>query len=188
MVLSASSSGFETFFSIVSGSAPGRIVVTVTIGNSTSGIWSTPMRGYEKRPNTTTASSSMLVKMGRRMNVRIGLTGGLARCGDGSLQDADAGAVLQAAPALRHDERLGADAGQDAERARAELLHLHRLAAQPVGLDRPDVRTVLAELDRGRRQEEPLRRRSAGERQLDDRPRAELAVRAADRIGANVHR
>ena len=45
MVLSASSSGLETFFSTVSGSAPGSTVVTVTMGNSTSGIWSTPMRG-----------------------------------------------------------------------------------------------------------------------------------------------
>ena len=44
-VLSASSSGFVTLDSMVSGSAPGRMVVTVTMGNSTSGNWSTPMRG-----------------------------------------------------------------------------------------------------------------------------------------------
>ena len=44
-VLNASSNGFVTVRSIASGSAPGRTVVTVTNGNSTSGYWSTPMRG-----------------------------------------------------------------------------------------------------------------------------------------------
>ena len=44
-VLSASSRGLVTLVSMVSGSAPGRMVVTVTMGNSTSGNWSTPMRG-----------------------------------------------------------------------------------------------------------------------------------------------
>ena len=44
-VLSASSSGSVTVRSMVSGSAPGRMVVTVTMGKSTSGNWSTPMRG-----------------------------------------------------------------------------------------------------------------------------------------------
>jgi hypothetical protein len=37
--------GSETFRSTVSGSAPRRMVVTVSVGNSTGGNWSTPMRG-----------------------------------------------------------------------------------------------------------------------------------------------
>ncbi len=44
-VLSASSSGLVTLRSIDSGSAPGSTVTTVTMGNSTSGIWSTPIFG-----------------------------------------------------------------------------------------------------------------------------------------------
>ena len=44
-VLRASSSGLVTLRSMDSGSAPGRTVVTVTMGNSTSGIWSTPIFG-----------------------------------------------------------------------------------------------------------------------------------------------
>src|SRR5574341_2018490 len=166
-VLSASSRGFETFCSTVSGSAPRRIVVTVMVGNSTSGNWSTPIRGHETAPKTTTASSSMLVKSGRLMKVRIGLTG--TSRWRALLGDADGGSVGEAGGPLDDDQLVGADPGADPDLAGVEPLDLDPAAAELVPLDREDERVRALAVDRVGRQEEPHHGALGAERQLGDR-------------------
>ena len=66
-VLMISSSGLVTLVSISSGEAPRRVVVTVTIGSSTLGNWSTPMLLKENQPSTTRNSVSIVANTGRLM-------------------------------------------------------------------------------------------------------------------------
>src|SRR5882724_5806222 len=62
-----SSSGLVTLVSISSGDAPRKVVVTVTMGNSTFGNWSMPMSRKENQPSTTRKRLSMSAKTGRLM-------------------------------------------------------------------------------------------------------------------------
>src|SRR6185369_17463435 len=62
-----SSSGLVTLVSISSGDAPRKVVVTVTIGNSTFGNWSMPISRNENQPSTTRNRFSMSANTGRLM-------------------------------------------------------------------------------------------------------------------------
>src|SRR5690606_26625824 len=66
-VLTASSMTWETSVSTSSGEAPGRVVRTLTVGRSTEGRRSTPRRGYEAAPTTTSARISIAARPGRWM-------------------------------------------------------------------------------------------------------------------------
>src|SRR2546421_7146019 len=66
-VLMISSSGLVTLVSISSGDAPRKVVVTVMIGSSTLGNWSTPMLRKENHPRTTSRRLIMVAKTGRLM-------------------------------------------------------------------------------------------------------------------------
>ncbi len=68
-VLMMSSIGLVTVVSIVSTLAPGRTVVTVQTGKSTSGKRSTPSSPYETSPSTTGIATSTQVKTGRLMQM-----------------------------------------------------------------------------------------------------------------------
>jgi len=65
-VLTASSMGLVTRASVSSGAAPGRNVVTITVGTSTLGKRSTPSRMYENHPSTTSTPTNIVAKTGRR--------------------------------------------------------------------------------------------------------------------------
>ena len=69
IVLICSSITSVTSWSMTSGLAPTRTVWTVTIGNSTSGKASTPIREKASQPKTTSAAISVRVVTGRRMEV-----------------------------------------------------------------------------------------------------------------------
>ena len=66
-VLMISSSGLVTLVSISSGDAPRSVVVTVTMGSSTFGNWSTPMLRNENQPSTTKNRLIIVAKTGREM-------------------------------------------------------------------------------------------------------------------------
>ena len=69
MVLISSSRMSVTSVSIVSGEAPGRIVVTVTNGKSTRGFKSRSRRKSEIKPSTTRLAISMNANTGRRIEI-----------------------------------------------------------------------------------------------------------------------
>ncbi len=69
IVLICSSIGSVTSWSMTSGLAPTSTVWTVTIGNSTSGKASTPIRVKASQPKTTRAAISVRVVTGRRIEV-----------------------------------------------------------------------------------------------------------------------
>ena len=66
-VLMISSSGLVTLVSISSGDAPRSVVVTVTMGSSTLGNWSTPMFRKENQPSTTKNKLIIVANTGREM-------------------------------------------------------------------------------------------------------------------------
>ncbi len=68
-VLTTSSMGCEMTVSISSGEAPERLVRTDTVGRSTAGKRSMPRLKKEAAPTTTSASTSMTAKTGRRMEI-----------------------------------------------------------------------------------------------------------------------
>src|SRR5699024_1050176 len=61
--------GVATLDAMVSGLAPGRLAVTMSVGKSTLGRSLTGSERYATRPNSAMASISRLVAMGRLINV-----------------------------------------------------------------------------------------------------------------------
>src|SRR3989442_10288287 len=66
-VLMISSSGLVTLVSISSGDAPRNVVVTVMMGSSTLGNWSTPMFRNEDQPSTMRKRLIIVANTGREM-------------------------------------------------------------------------------------------------------------------------
>src|SRR5262249_47539168 len=83
MVLMMSSSGLVTPVSISSGEAPRKVVVTLTMGSSTLGNWSTPISRKQNQPSTTNSRLIIVEKTGRLMQ-RSANANPLA---DGSLEE-----------------------------------------------------------------------------------------------------
>src|SRR4029450_10337424 len=61
------SSGAATVAAIVSGSAPGRLAVTLMVGKSTVGMLATGRKRYATTPTTNNPIASSVVPTGRRM-------------------------------------------------------------------------------------------------------------------------
>src|SRR5262245_35770968 len=118
MVLTASSIRFVTWLSASSGLAPGSRVVTVTVGMSTFGKMSRPRSRYEASPRTTSETTSIVAKTGRRTQRSTSDTalrpgdrtrGGPRRPGDGL----DGGAVVELGEAGGGDCLPGLDSVED---------------------------------------------------------------------------
>src|SRR4051794_19010835 len=62
------SSGAATVAAMVSGSAPGRLAVTLIVGNSTVGMLATGRKRYATAPTSSRPRASSVVPTGRRMN------------------------------------------------------------------------------------------------------------------------
>src|SRR3954470_14694569 len=97
MGLTASSILSEISVSISSGAAPGRRVVTTTVGKSTFGNRSTPSRENENAPITVSARISTLAKTGRLTDIAA------SHCMMTSTFDLHADAVSQLAARIRRD-------------------------------------------------------------------------------------
>ena len=75
------SSGAATVAAMVEGSAPGRLVVTWIVGNSTFGIAATGRNRYATAPVRNMPMDNRIVAIGRVMNGSEKFSAGLPRAG-----------------------------------------------------------------------------------------------------------
>src|SRR6185369_12258979 len=96
-VLTTSSIGCAISDSTSSGAAPGRLTRTETVGRSTEGKRSTPSRKKPAAPTTTSDSTIMAAKTGRRIQISASFCNFGFLCPGGLVYNFDSLAGLQVA-------------------------------------------------------------------------------------------